>query len=361
MIYNKLIQGRKILYSLFFCMISLFMTGCLETPVKIVLHAGLGRNEVFRIEQSSCYLPELLIYLTTSRNKYENVYGESVWDVKLEGVTLGENIKEVALAQLSQIKAMNILADKEGVDLTKEEKQKVEVAAGEYYTGLTEEEKKLLDADIHLIEDMYYEYARANKVYYYLIKDINPEVSDDEARTITVEHILIKTYSLNENGEKSEYTPEEKRNAYNRAREALSKVRAGEDFNELVKEYNEDSRSQYSFGKGEMDQTFEAAAFNLGKDEISNLVETQYGYHIIKCITTFNQEETDANKIKIVQKKRDEVFEEKYTSFQKDLTKALNEGLLKKINPDDYEAIENMYFFEIYKEHMGEDFENLWF
>ena len=86
MIYNKLIQERKILYGLLFCMMSLFMTGCVETPVKIVLHAGLGRNEVFRIEQSSCYLPELLIYLATSRNKYENVYGETVWDVKLEGV-----------------------------------------------------------------------------------------------------------------------------------------------------------------------------------------------------------------------------------------------------------------------------------
>ena len=36
----------------------------------------------------------------------------------------------------------------------------------------------------------------------HLIADINPEISDDEARTITVQHILIKTYSLNEDGEK---------------------------------------------------------------------------------------------------------------------------------------------------------------
>ena len=33
------------------------------------------------------------------------------------------------------------------------------------------------------------------QVYEYIIKDINPEISDDEARTITVDYILIKTYT----------------------------------------------------------------------------------------------------------------------------------------------------------------------
>lgn len=43
---------------------------------------------------------------------------------------------------------------------------------------------------------MYREYALADKVYTFIIKDINPEVSDDEARTITVRQILIMTYSV---------------------------------------------------------------------------------------------------------------------------------------------------------------------
>lgn len=58
---------------------------------------------------------------------------------------------------------------------------------------------------------MYEEYSLAQKVYEYLIADINPEISDDEARTITVQHILVKTYSLNEAGERVPYTDEKKR------------------------------------------------------------------------------------------------------------------------------------------------------
>ena len=65
---------------------------------------------------------------------------------------------------------------------------------------------------------MYEEYALAGKVYEYLIADINPEISDDEARTITVQDILIKTYSLNENGERVPYSTQAKQEAYQRAR-----------------------------------------------------------------------------------------------------------------------------------------------
>ena len=59
----------------------------------------------------------------------------------------------------------------------------------------------------------------------------------------------------------------------------------------------------------------EEAAFNLGTDEISGIVETEHGYHIIKCISTFDRDETDRNKIKIVEQRRKEVFNEEYSGF----------------------------------------------
>ena len=67
------------------------------------------------------------------------------------------------------------------------------------------------------VSDLYTEFALAEKVYQYTIKDINPEISDDEARTITVEHILIKTYALDGTGRKVEYAEEAKKDAYAKA------------------------------------------------------------------------------------------------------------------------------------------------
>lgn len=345
---------------LLICLLLVFLTGCGGKKLKIVLHTGFAKDEVFRIEHRNCTLPEMMVYLTTTQNRYENVYGEQIWETKLDGITLEENMKEMVLAQLSQVKAMNLLAEQENITLTPEEMGTVDEAAREYYDLLNEKERKLLGVNKEIIVQLYQEYALANKVYYYIIKDVNPEVSDDEARTITVDHILIKTYTLDGDGNKIEFEEEEKKVAYQKAREVWKKAKEGTSFESLIAVYNEDNQSQYSFGKGEMNLGFETVAFNLGKGEISDIVETEYGYHIIKCITTFNQEETDANKIKIVEKKREEVFEQRYKEFVSELTKAVNEKLWEKIALIEEEELETGEFFEIYEKHLGTAFLAEW-
>lgn len=357
--YNSMKRNKKVVVIVISLILAL-LTGCGEKPTRIVLHTGFAKNEVFRIEQMSCSLPELMVYLTTTQSRYEKVYGEEIWETSLEGVTLEENIKEMVLAQLSQVKAMNLLAQQENIELNKEEEEKVAQAATKFYNTLSKEEIRLLDVDKDLIRRLYKEYAIANKVYYFLIKDINPEVSDDEARTITVEHILIKTYLLDENNQKVDFSGQQKEEAFLKAQEVLQKARNGASFDSLISAYNEDKQSQYSFRKGEMNQEFETAAFNLGKGEISEIVETEYGYHIIKCITTFNQEETDANKIKIVEKKRDEAFGQRYSEFASQLTKAVNEELWGKVTLIKDTEIDTSEFFYIYREYLDEAFRTGW-
>ena len=343
---------------LLFCML-LFLTGCgsKEESKKIVLTNGFDKNEIFRIETASCILPEVKVYLTNTKNQYENIYGSQIWETKLGSTTLEENVKETVLAELAQIKVMNLLAEKYEVTLSEEEKELAAQAAGEYFQSLSEAEVAALEVTEELIFDMYEEYAVADKVYRYIIKDINPEISDDEARTITIEHILIKTYSLDNSGKRIPYEEAEKEEAYEKAQEALRAAQEGEEFSGLVSKYNEDNKSIYSFGKGETETAFEKAAFNLGTDEISDIVETEYGYHIIKCISTFNREETDANKIKIVEQRRKEVFSQEYDAFADSLTRNLNSELWESVELLHDEQVTTTGFFKIYDTWFEDVFE----
>ena len=74
------------------------------------------------------------------------------------------------------------------------------------------------------------------------------------------------------------------------AEELLAKIKGGADFAALAKEFSEDPGSKVKggdldyFPRGQMVPEFEASAFSLAPGQVSDLVKTQYGFHIIKVV-----------------------------------------------------------------------------
>jgi peptidyl-prolyl cis-trans isomerase C len=111
-------------------------------------------------------------------------------------------------------------------------------------------------------------------------------VSDDEImkyynnKSVSVRHILLLTQGK---------TADEKAQIRGQMEVILSRARSGEDFAQLAMTYSEDPGSKnkggfYEFGPGQMVAEFENASFTIPEGEISDIVETEYGYHIIKII-----------------------------------------------------------------------------
>lgn len=323
-------KANLILLSLLLGVVTL--SGCKNA--NIVLTTEFEEGEIMRINTLSCYEPEMMLYLTNTQNEYENVYGSEIWTKTLDGVELSKSIKDKVLARVAEIKVMVLMAENYEITLTDEDKERVSEASKLYFDSLNSTEIELTGATLETVEGIYTDYALANKVYDYIIRDINPEISDDEARTITVQQILIRTYALDGEGNKVEYTDRAKAEAKKLAEDILAMAVNEEDpadFELLAAEYNEGDAITYSFGRGEMAQAFEDAAFMLDNDEISDVVETEYGYHIIKCISTFDIDQTQDNKVEILQERKDKAFEETYNEFILGLKKNLNEEFFDSI------------------------------
>lgn len=325
------------------------LTACGGDGAKVIFTTGFGEDEVFRIADITCTRPEIMVYLTTMQNRYESVYGPEIWNVARDNVTLEENVKETVLARIAQIKTMCLLAKREGVELDDGETGLAKQAASEYFNSLNETEVRLLGVEEKTIHQLYIEYALANKVYEYIIQDINPEISDDEARTITVQHILLRTWTTDGSGAKVVYEADVKESVYQKACMIRELAVAGEqDFLELASRYSEDTAVTYSFGKGVMDAAFEDAAFSLETGEISQVIETESGYHIIRCTNTFDREQTELSKLEIVEERRREVFGEEYDAFADTLVRQLNTQLWEEIALIHDESVTTTDFFEVY-------------
>lgn len=116
----------------------------------------------------------------------------------------------------------------------------------------------------------------------------------DDMREISASHILFKTMDET-------------------AKKVLEEAKKGADFSGLAKKYSQDPSNASKggdlgfFGKGVMVKEFEDAAFALKPGEISGLVKTDFGYHIIKM----NESRLKANvdKAKLLEEKKNSVFE----------------------------------------------------
>ena len=124
--------------------------------------------------------------------------------------------------------------------------------------------------------------------------DENPD-KFTRPETVKASHILL--------GVDPKASAEEKKAAREKAEKLHKELKAGADFAALAKVNSTDSSSQQGgdlgyFAKGQMVPDFEKVAFALKPGEISDVVETPFGYHIIKLVEKKPTEKVDFKDVK---------------------------------------------------------------
>ena len=214
---------------------------------------------------------------------------------KNSGLTHTEIVKIKAVRTILPIISVISEAQKRGITLSEEETKEVtsfiEQVKTSYGDKLEETLKKSGYEDIKQLESVQKFqkiYEKAFNAFYddpvsYVkhFENVEDVLTDDK---VTVKHILIQFPEGITNA--SEDT--EKAETLKKADDVLAKAKSGEDFDKLIEEYNQDpgqGKNGYTFSNdGTMVQDFADASFKLEIGQISELVETPYGYHIIKRI-----------------------------------------------------------------------------
>lgn len=207
---------------------------------------------------------------------------------------LETQLKGATEENLLSVYAFEELANEHEISLTEDEIQEVDDALAAVQEQLGGEEGYQAALEQQFFTADVYRHLYLNSM---LTEKVIKEVYGDEVRAdiaqnyVHAQHILIPfaqetADSSSASGSESASAAQPDHSAERtKAEEVLAKVNAGEDFAALISEYGEDPgqpEAGYYFTTGQMVQEFEDAAFALKEGAVSGIVETSYGYHIIK-------------------------------------------------------------------------------
>ena len=327
---------KKILSIIMASVLAISMSACTKkSPVATVNGVDITLEK---------YQDTLNAYKVT----FENMYGKDVWNQQVEGdKTRGDEFKEDILNRMIQDELVyqksedkKLVPSDEEVNKQYDEFKKSIGDNGEYI-------KKLKDAGIDeafLKDQMKKDVAIQNYSAEYIANlktsndDLNKYYNDkkEEFRKeeVKASHILIST----QDAEGKALSDKDKANKKKEAEDILAKIKAGEDFEDLAKKYSNDPGSAKNggdlgfFAKGVMVAEFENTAFSLEKGKVSDLVESEFGYHIIKVTDKVNEIKPFAEvKDEIKEKIEQEKYNAHINEIQKNSKIQKNKDVIKNV------------------------------
>ncbi len=264
--------------------------------VMLLSFTACKSNSVATIDDEKIDSAYFQYYFTELKSSMQQQYGENTWqDATLDGKPALDYVRERALQAVIDDKLIMMKVAEDGIKLTDKDKEGIASVKKQWIDNYGSQ-SAFEDAieELYGISESHFDYML--EAVYYRNHIIEKYVTDEDSQNfyneniVKVKHILIPTVEL---GNNIPLTAEKLKLAEEKLELVLSKIENGVDFDTLVAEYTEDQDTFYYVGEGYslnvdgslgsgMVSEFETAAFALGTNEISGVVESPFGYHIIK-------------------------------------------------------------------------------
>jgi len=273
-LFNK--KCRLLLVSLALVLLTVFPTACNIVRVNPEVD---NKTVVAKVSGKEILKEEFNKMFDIFKTQYEQQFGTEVWDQEVEGRKFGDVAREKLLDMLIDEKLQMEKAAELGIAATDDEVN-AEIENARKYFDTEEKFNEFLKGqgiDLEYFKKSVKKELTINKLVDKLTENITVteeelknyyDTHQDEFMSVKASHILLDT--------KEE------------AEKMLTRVKAGENFAELAKQFSKDPSAKENSGDldyfrhGDMVEPFEKAAFALKPGEISEIVQTDFGFHIIK-------------------------------------------------------------------------------
>lgn len=311
--------------------------------------AGCGKKKeekaaedtvVAMVGQERIYLKEAIFYARMNQadyeDKYRDTYGESLWgkDILENGMTLEENVKENVIKKILETTVLAAHAPEYNVELTQDDRAQVEEITAaflaEYGTAVLEEIGENTDYAKKIFEKA----LLASKVKEAAMGAVELEVSEEEALQKTFSYTWIATSKEAEDGSLVPLAEEEILTLKEKAEELLKALKESQDFEATVNEEHF-TAATVTYGPDKtvegVDPILIETAELLEEGQVSDVIENENGYYIVKLISSRDEEKTEQRKSELLEQKRENFFQQLYEGWVADVDYQVDEEVWSSV------------------------------
>lgn len=339
------------IFTTLLCMVTI-MSGCSKTDKN---SSNLTRNpKVITLSEDEMNFDEFLYYITyyESYGEYSKEYYKHFFEVDdfwsmepyEDGNTNSKLYKENAYNHAISNMILADCAMKEGFQITKDQEAEIESYANEFLTQYSEnpliKEYVTKDGIYNALRRKYlaseYEQFLRNEV---AVEEsvITTSISKEEFREFKTEYLFLQVSKYDKNNVRVDLTEEEKEEKLSIMREALDMAKAGSSFEAIKTSLKEKVELTYTTRDFTLqNESIEEAYIDASKDlenlEISDIVEGEYGYYIIKMLDNNSFDSYDQTIQDEIVSKSNEKYQERFNEIKDSYQIVINEELKEQLN-----------------------------
>lgn len=299
----------------------ILFSGCTIGNTQFVFGEAVSRELVFDMgSYGDCDKQKALVYLLIAKAEYEEIFGADVWQMQIDGLSMEEFVKNNTLSELLQRESMSALAKNEGIELSKKQLESIADATDELYASVDKAKLSKFEITKQDIEDVFRAYMLSELIYDEIAATVNTEISDSEAKVITVQYIELDVAVELEDMQKEEL--------FSRANVTEVDICRGELAEVLGSEA-------------------ESMIFALEEGEISDILTVEDKRYIFRSVSAYDADKTEKNKEVMLNQRKQDAFLTKYKEFMDSTEYKTNDKVWDTLIIADFDGISFGGFYDI--------------
>ena len=278
---------------------------------------------------------EAMVFVAEEKNKYENRFGESLWDLKSGDGNLyfRDYIVSITKSFVEKLMVMKLTATDLSIILSTTDEEKIKKASDEYYNSLSFDDIEFMDCNSTDVYNAFKDYHIARLVVDNLSKKASTELSVSEAKVIKVQYMVFEDKET--------------------ADKIIEQLKAkGASFAYFAKTRSLDTEIEMIIKRGDEISTRFPELFYMSAGQSSGVLQFKNRYYIFKCVDDYLEDETEDRRLEVLKVMKNDEFKENFKKYEDKYAIKSNSTYWKSIdlknglkcNVDNFEDIYYRYF-----------------